>query len=465
MRFPPSAEAIAGAIQATLDTAVGPDGIPFSAWKAILATSADILFQCNAWLMAGMLLGAGLNAQYSVFIPKELLDCVPRPKDTRPLGLKNSDIKILASANCRAFRDVSKAKVVELQRGFTHQRNFCLNICELDLVSRVQAMENIFSNEAILAFFDFAEAFPSLAHKWIVLVFTFLGFPSGFLQFLEALLYFNVAYFRGGGRVTFLYIFFSGIIQGCPSSGLVFSVASHPFLTHLKTVQDKINRAQASAACFRACADDLGGALSSYKFLPLVVPVFQAAFNFAGLALKASKCIIVPTANQDLEQAAISIKAWLRVHIPAWSEFSVKGASRYLGVFLGPKSASLNWSAAGKKFLSRASAVAACQFSPNFSTFAYNVYAVSVLGYLSQFGWVPKDVLRLELRAHAKVFHAPMYVFGRTGPFELGDAGLRVCRSVLCTNLAAMFRMARVTLPTTRELFVLLGKKVVVVVP
>ena len=93
------------------------------------------------------------------------------------------------------------------------------------------------------------------------------------------------------------------------------------------------------------------------------------------------------------------------------------------------------------------------------------MYAVSVLSYLSQFGWVPKPILRLEQRAHAKIFHAPMYVFGASGPFELGEAGLRACKSVLCSNFAAMFRLARVTLPETRELIEVLGKKVVVVGP
>ena len=51
-----------------------------------------------------------------------------------------------------------------------------------------------------------------------------------------------------------------------------------------------------------------------------------------------------------------------------------------------------------------------------------------------------------------------LHEFG-LGPFELGAAGLRECKSVLCTNFAALFRMARLTLPATRELVEVLGKK------
>ena len=58
----------------------------------------------------------------------------------------------------------------------------------------------------------------------------------------------------------------------------------------------------------------------------------------------------------------------------------------------------------------------------------------------------PPSLLKLEARAIAKNLRIPYYAYGTDGPFQLKQIGLLSARSILCCNLAAMFRASRVTL-------------------
>jgi hypothetical protein len=157
--------------------------------------------------------------------------------------------------------------------------------------------------------------------------------------------------------VSFLFLILAGIIQGCPASGVLFAVASHPFFQELEIIQAKVNRGTVFGMCFTCCADDAGGALDSYKLLVLIAPVFRKAEMFVGLTLKPKKSIIVPTSFDNFEVTSNSIKEWLAVHLPGWADFGICSSSRYLGVVLGPKAGNLSWDAASAKFLLRTSLV------------------------------------------------------------------------------------------------------------
>ena len=187
-------------------TACGPDGICYAAWAAIIELASNILFNVNLFLFNGGLMGLDFNEQFNVFIPKSSCqDRTPEALATRPLGLKNSAPKILAHANSRRFYRVLDSECTNIQRGSIAGRNFALNIPELDTVARIQAMCGTWGSEAILALFDFANAYPSIFHCWIQAVFKHLGFPDGFLDFLNALLFHNVA-FWGGVAIRFFFM-------------------------------------------------------------------------------------------------------------------------------------------------------------------------------------------------------------------------------------------------------------------
>ena len=123
---PPSKLNISHVIEelARKQTACGPNGIPYHAWAALLELSSQILFDVNLHIFEHGFANLQFNEQICVFIPKaSCADQHPTALETRPLGLKNSAPKILASANSRAFNKVVLKKCSKIQRGVAG-RNF-----------------------------------------------------------------------------------------------------------------------------------------------------------------------------------------------------------------------------------------------------------------------------------------------------------------------------------------------------
>ena len=104
------------------------------------------------------------------------------------------------------------------------------------------------------------------------------------------------------------------------------------------------------------------------------------------------------------------------------------------------------WDKPIAKYWDRVLRIAACGLSAFYSILAYNTYAVPCLEYLCQTYWVPPFLLKLEARAIAKILRIPHYAYGTDGPYQLKQIGLLSARSLLCCNLAAMFRASCVTL-------------------
>ena len=80
----------------------GPDGLPYCAWYGAGAAAARTLLLLLRECSAGVL-PPGLNEQAMVFVPKDVGDdegdvnaggAHRDPGDTRPLSLKNTDVKV-----------------------------------------------------------------------------------------------------------------------------------------------------------------------------------------------------------------------------------------------------------------------------------------------------------------------------------------------------------------------------------
>lgn len=83
-------------------------------------------------------------------------------------------------------------------------RNFINDIIDLDSMARIFANLHRAINEdiaklAVLAILDFAVAFPSVAHTWIFTVLHTMGLPQGFIYYIAALSFMNVANFKVDG--------------------------------------------------------------------------------------------------------------------------------------------------------------------------------------------------------------------------------------------------------------------------
>ena len=114
----------------------------------------------------------------------------------------------------------------------------------------------------------FSRYFPSLAHQWLFAILAASGCPAGFQETVAAIYWINCTFAAAGGTLEFLFFVLSCVLQGCPLSGFLFALCMDPFLWLFQAAIDLKN-----CGVTRACADDVGMALTSFKFLKLVAPV------------------------------------------------------------------------------------------------------------------------------------------------------------------------------------------------
>ena len=132
----------------------------------------------------------------------------------------------------------------------------------------------------------------------------------------------------------------------------LFVIATDPLLRMFK-----LQLEDSSLAKVRACADDIGMALSQLRHLPIAQKVF-ACFNcVSDLNLKATKCIVSLSSFLASPPNCTAVRDWLSVHCPGWEDMLVCNSAKYLGIHLGPHSGRDQWKKAIAKFKDRVDAI------------------------------------------------------------------------------------------------------------
>jgi len=219
----------------------------------------------------------------------------------------------------------------------------------------------------------------------------------------------------------------SGVIQGCTLSGLLFPVASDPWLNEMKAkiVDTGVGRVF-------ACADDVGMVLFSIRSLIIAQEVFKHAETLALLKLKPVKCMLVPlskmlpatfdlaapgplvciSSSAEFADVRAWCKLWLQQFLPSWATFSVDSSAVYLTARLGPTLEGKQLDEPIAKWVSRSRLVAEAGAAPLASASLYNSRALSVTCYLAQFvlpaRWFVLELL--EQRMLTRIFKFP-YIF------------------------------------------------------
>ena len=314
-------------------------------------------------------------------------------------------------------------------------RQFTKNILDLDSVARQYSFTRLPSDMPVLAFFDFAAAFPSVFHRWIFCFLRICDFPDGFVELVEGMYHMNATYVLFRSSKSFLCWVLAGVLQGCPLSGSIFAICADPVLSKMKCMLHA-----SCAGVVRACADDIGAALSSVRGLNILKPIFDLALRTAGLKLKPSKCVIVPLHSACDEACQRSVHAWIADHIPCWSCFKIEGTAKYLGVWMGPAAATMQWKSQLAKLVDRACCVASMGLAASAAIPLCNLRAVPVVGYLAQFCSPPAQIEAIEKRLLCKILRIPYTAFPfnlRISFDSLGGPGVRSA-TVLCK--AALMR-------------------------
>ena len=263
--------------------------------------------------------------------------------ETRPLSLKNCDNKLIVSANILALEPQYRSITHEDQNGFVTGRNFLKNLVDIDAAGRIYSTKyvgtipdenfkpdfslepnrlrtkirdfrpcpkpHIYSNKItdhaspsecararidnipIICPCDFQAAFPSVSHRWIWRVLEHRKIPASFLVLFKAMYKDAMAVTITNGVMQTIICFFSGVLQGCPGSALLFNNSLDPLSFMFKRKLEGGRK-----GIIRACADDLTFALSRLSHIRLLHPTYVQAETLAGLSLKPKKCKVVPLA-------------------------------------------------------------------------------------------------------------------------------------------------------------------------
>ncbi|CAK0825212.1 unnamed protein product, partial [Prorocentrum cordatum] len=252
-----------------------------------------------------------------------------------------------------------------------------------------------------------AKAFPSLNQDFLILSLRALKLPEAFVSFV-AFLYASVeGVVSHLGSLVHIFWIQSGIIQGCALSGTLYALSTAVFLV------DLASRVEAAGlGLVRACADDIGGALLAIRHLVHVYRVMKMASDLANLALKVSKCKIVPLSDRFSPNLSATVSYWVSHLVPEWSSFEVAPKLLYLGLWLGPAVVpSTSWIDPVAKLRLRAQAIGRGTAPASLSATLYNTRAVTTISYVAQFCWPPASVLQPELSTLAQVFRIPLGTF------------------------------------------------------
>eukprot|EP00959_Pyramimonas_sp_CCMP1952_P029139 611261-Pyramimonas_sp.AAC.1 len=91
-----------------------------------------------------------------------------------------------------------------------------------------------------------------------------LRLPGPMLFFFHAI-YDHIRCFGAAADVkVLLYLITSGVLQGCPASGVLYALAAHAFLADM---HERIEVASRLRSLARACADDVGGVIHELGML------------------------------------------------------------------------------------------------------------------------------------------------------------------------------------------------------
>ena len=385
------------AIKYAKNTSPGPDGIPYAAYAAGDVTEAIIEEATRALTEEDPTEPTDLNHAFLSCLPKKPerhangLD-IFKPKGTRPLSIGNTDNRLVSAVLRISVFDFLAAWISIIQRGFITGRSMLENVLEIDLRMRLLALQEV---RALVVFFDFEAAFPSIAHPFIWRILKEIGVPRCFIRALRKLYHNNIQTVRFSGNTSYSFPANSGIKQGCPISPIVFALAIDVLLRRLAyRIPRSLNR---------AFADDIGSAFICLQDAVIAFTIFEEFAGFSGLCINMGKTVIIPLWATTTAEA----RRFIHDNFPALTRAQVALLAKYLGIWLGPMAEDQQWVDPAKKYASRIEQWARPEMGLQLCTRAYNTYAASVLQFVSQFSRIPEAVIKLETYALRRFASGP----------------------------------------------------------
>ncbi|CAK0909089.1 unnamed protein product, partial [Prorocentrum cordatum] len=198
---PPDADAwalrrsrVQKALEQSPNSAPGPDGLSFAAWRRPGPLAVDVLWNALQAITAeadpeyfeGFI--TTFNSSLMVFLPKGAGVTHRgltghRPADTRPLNVACCDNRALANAVRTCEEEPLSEAVSTDQKGFTPGRSMLSNVVDVDECMMHTALQH---TAGAAWFFDFQAAFPGIARSFLRRLLRAAGLPPWLLRFVDA---------------------------------------------------------------------------------------------------------------------------------------------------------------------------------------------------------------------------------------------------------------------------------------
>ena len=223
----PPLQIIQETIMGTADSSPGPDGIPFSAYRAVSHFFAPVLRAMLTQLAKGDKPPAGFNYGNTFFIPKK---GTKLPCDHRPISVTNSNNRLLAKCVVVAITPALQHSLHPDQKGFVEGRSGGDHIRNLNAKFYSHLKKN---TQYHILFMDTAKAFDSISHPFIREAMIQIGLPPWVVNVVTGLMHeVKVTPVLGAAHATRIDIR-RGVKQGCPLSPLLFAICYDSLLVGL----------------------------------------------------------------------------------------------------------------------------------------------------------------------------------------------------------------------------------------
>ena len=368
----PGAKSIAKVIRRTNNSAPGPDGIPFRAWKAVGELASLVLAKVLQALAQGIQPPKGFNHGLLFLIPK---DGTLEVTDYRPISVPNSVNRIISATIYQAIVPACQA-IVSARQTAMPGRQIGDNVRRFnELFYRAKQRKRT----AYLLFVDFSKAFDNVSHHYLLRHLRHIGMPEWVLHCVAGLLT-DLGVFTTIPDAQSVFIrVYRGTKQGCPLSPLLFVLLIDPLLCGLNALEVDA----------RGYVDDAG---AFFYDLGLLNTIMREARDFAeasGLSINLKKTFLIST-------KAFPANIGETLPMDKHSRPQCVQSAKYLGVLFGRSVTVADiFKQAMKKFVQRARSYtrARATLSVPDRILVANVFLLPIFSYLSQWFLIPHKMV------------------------------------------------------------------------